>query len=225
VVGSEGDLDGDAVDVDRLRDISEEATAELPQREPRKLVRVLAADECIVEDVDVVEVVVGVMVGEVGGAGQKRRARLRLAAVVAHDELLVEDLRVEVALDFDPVAKQRREDDPIHRKRLTLSLQVLGGGLLVGAPLQAIDRLSLRLPARGVGLRRFRHLLELGADVVLLDKHVDRDALPACVNDCFCDGIESISWTAISSDLRAPPMKSTIACSRLSAAPSSVGPR
>ena len=38
-------------------------------------------------------------------------------------------------------------------------------------------------------------------------------------------GIESISWTAISSDFRAPPMKSTTACSRLSAAPSSTGPR
>ena len=53
------------------------------------------------------EVVVGVVVGEVGGARQQRRARLRLAAVVANDELLMEDLRVEVALDFDPVAQQR----------------------------------------------------------------------------------------------------------------------
>jgi hypothetical protein len=98
VVGGEGDLDGDAVDADRLRHISEQAAAELPEREPRKLVRVLPADECTVEDVDVVEVVVGVVVGQVGGASQERRLRLRLAAVVADDELLMEDLRIEVAL-------------------------------------------------------------------------------------------------------------------------------
>jgi hypothetical protein len=43
-----------------------------------------------VEDEDVVEVVVSVVVREVGGARQERRVRLRLAAVVTDDELLVE---------------------------------------------------------------------------------------------------------------------------------------
>jgi hypothetical protein len=128
-----------------------------------------------------------VVVGEVGGASQERGARVRLPAVVANNELLMEDLRVEVALDFDPVAKQGREDDAIDRERFAFALQVLGGGLLIGAPLKAMDRLSLRLPAVNVGLRKFRHLLELGADVVLLDEHVDRDALPAGVDDRFRD--------------------------------------
>ena len=54
VVGCEGDLDRDAVDVDRLGHISQLFAAELPQREPRKLVRVLPEDEGIVEDEDVV---------------------------------------------------------------------------------------------------------------------------------------------------------------------------
>jgi len=49
----------DAVDVDRLRHVAQLAAAELPQRESQKLVRVLSADACIVEDEDVVEVVVG----------------------------------------------------------------------------------------------------------------------------------------------------------------------
>jgi hypothetical protein len=116
--GAKATLDRDAVDADRRRHIAEHAAPELPQRESRKLVRVLPANECIVEDEDVVEVVVGVVVGEVGGASQQRRVRLRLPAVVANDELLMEDLRVEVALDLDPVAKQRCEDDAIDRERL-----------------------------------------------------------------------------------------------------------
>ena len=58
---------------------------------------------------------------------------------------------------------------------------------MVASPLKPIDRLSLRLPTISVRLRRFRDLLELGADVVLLDEHVDRDALPAGVDDRFRD--------------------------------------
>ena len=72
MVGSEGDLDRDAVDDDRLRHVTQQAAAALPQREPHKLVSVLSADECIVEDEDVVEVVVGVVVREVGRASEER---------------------------------------------------------------------------------------------------------------------------------------------------------
>jgi hypothetical protein len=52
-----------------------------------------------------------------------------------YDSVLMEDLRVEVALDFDPVAKQRGEDDAVDRERLAFALEVFGCRLLVGSPL------------------------------------------------------------------------------------------
>jgi hypothetical protein len=112
---------------------------------------------------------------------------LGLPAVVADDELLVEDLRVEVAAYFDPVTEEGGENDPIDRERLALVLQVLVGGLLVASPLGAVDRFCLRLAAGDVGLRWFRDLVELRADVVLFDEDVDRDALPACIDQRFRD--------------------------------------
>jgi hypothetical protein len=46
---------------------------------------------------------VGVVVGEVGGASQERRARLRLAAVAANDELLMEDFGLKSPLTSMPL--------------------------------------------------------------------------------------------------------------------------
>jgi hypothetical protein len=54
-------------------------------------------------------------------------------------------------------------------------------------PLKSVDRLSRCLARGGVWLGRFRNLLELGANVVLLDKDVDRDAPPAGIDDRLRD--------------------------------------
>jgi hypothetical protein len=59
---------------------------------------VLAANVGVSEDEDVVQVLVGVGERKVGRAGEERRVRTGLSlAVVAEDELLMEDGRVVVA--------------------------------------------------------------------------------------------------------------------------------
>ena len=102
MVGREQHLHRHTGQVVDLRDRAVEAAAEGAAAKLLDLLLVLAADEGAVEDDQVVEVAMRVRFGEVGRASQQRRCRCRLAvAVVAEDELLVEELRVVIAADLD----------------------------------------------------------------------------------------------------------------------------
>ena len=144
MIGGEQHLHRDTAEVVGGRHVAVQPAPEHAVPELQELELVLARDVRRVEDEHVVQVHVGVGDGEVGRAGEQRRVpgvRRLAVEVVAEDELLVEDLRVEVAAHLDVGAEQRAEDPA-----------VLGEVGLVGQPLDAFERLGRSLA--GFRLRR-----------------------------------------------------------------------
>jgi hypothetical protein len=164
VVGGEEHLHGDAREAVRPRLVSLQAAAEAAAAELGDLGLVLAADVGVAKDEHVVQVAVRVGDGEVGRARKERRGwQGPAAAVVAQDELLVEEGRVVVAAHLDVGAKERRQDAP-----------VLGQVGLVLEPPGAKER-----SGGGFAFHRLRRigrpqlLPESTAQVVLFQEHLE----------------------------------------------------
>ena len=129
-----------------------------------------------------------------------------LAAVVADDELLVEDRRVVVGLDVDVAAQQGGEDAAVGLQARCRRL---------GSTAPGAGRSASSSPARGSELGQLR-----GSAGSPARGTCGRSPRGSGRRGCaWAIGSESSSWTAMSSDCLAPAMKSTITCSRSSAAP------
>jgi hypothetical protein len=186
VHGREQDLGRDAGEVEDLRHVAVDLAPESPELQLLDLELVLTADAGVVKDEDVIEVLVRVGHREVGRAREQSGvagARGPAVLEVAQDELLVEDLRVEIPLDLDVGAQQRREDPSI-RSQVGLVLVPLDAEK---SCLGGLTRL------RSGGFRR--RAAQRAAQVVLLEKEVDADAAPTCVEDRLGDrlGVELLN--------------------------------
>jgi hypothetical protein len=155
---------------------------------------------------------VGVGEGEVRRPGQQRRGGGGLPGVVPQDELLVEDRRVVVAADLDVGAQQRGQDPPVRRE--------VG---VIGSPLDPAQGLFGGFPRPWCRSCR-RVPGQCGAEVVLLEEHLDPDPAPAGIQQGLGDGFVVELLDRDAQRRLAAAMKSTITASRSSAAPSSVGP-
>ena len=172
VIRREQHLHRDAAEVVGGGHVPVQPSPEQAVPELQELELVLARDVRRMEHEHVVQVHVGVGDREVGRTGQQCGvAGLRCLAVevVPQDELLVEDLRVEVAAHLDVGTQERTEDPPVLRE--------IG---LVGQPLDTLECFGRCLCGLRLGQQRdsVRTAFQHAAQVVLLQEQRDPDAPP-----------------------------------------------